>query len=55
MIKNIIFFIIGFIIIYFTVPKRVKIIKYPKYNDTTVYIDENNVCYRYYPEIVKYT
>jgi hypothetical protein len=42
--------IITFIIVYFTRPEPKKIVKYPSADDqlSSLYIDDNDVCYKYH-------
>ena len=48
------FLFIGMLIMYLIAPEPQIIIKHPTKTDTeTIYIDGNNVCYKYYIENVK--
>ena len=55
---NFVYFIIAFFVgiffVYLTTPKPQVIIKYPtiENSDSTVYIDESNLCYKYIPKEV---
>ena len=55
---NFVYFIVSFFIgifcVYLTTPKPQVIIKHPtiENSDSTVYIDESNLCYKYIPKEV---
>ena len=47
--------LISFIVIYILSPETKIIVKYPNTTDdvSDLYIDENNICYRYHKEEIK--
>lgn len=48
-------FFVTYLIIYITYPKPKIVLKYPKINDkvSNLYIDNNDICYRYHRKEIK--
>lgn len=44
---------LGMFAVYILTPEPYVVMKYPDYDTNTLYIDENKVCYKYYPKRVK--